>query len=1568
MILLKYINKISVVFYFILLLINIQNTTAANINSIQSGNWSDPNTWQITVTKPGTIVALTNSRIVTGSAIANFTNNISVGNQLLNTSNQIIGIVESIQSATQLTLVSNAAFPMNNAGWNSRGIGPIDLAFISSGNTVTVDGNFSCAGLTMEIANASTILEILGTNTLTINGNLLMNEPNSGNQSIINVGAGTINCVNLNMKATVAGNNNIINISTGRLNITGNTNSGTTGCQINISSSGTLELGGIVASFVLDPGTSSSTIVYDGNSAQTMKELIYNNLTIAGSGVKTVSGSTTVNGVLTIEGTASVSSSITTYGADAGIVYNTSVSRATSFEWPTTFNGTRGIRISNTGTITLEGTKIINTGPMQISSGASFNTNNFALTVAGAFTNAGTFTGTTSLLTFNGNLVNQNIFNANSAQVRVAADFINTGTYNGGTSQFNIRGANATQNIDGFTTTGLFLFSKTAGSATLLGNVNAGGITISGSGATLNFGSNRTHVFTGNLSLSAGTLNGNSSSITINGTTTGSGVTFNAGTSTVRFLGTAQDIAGFTYFNLELGGSGAKTMSTALNFINNRFIISGSARVQQRATLNVVGDMVINNSGIFQATGFNINIIDSLIIGSGSSGTFKISSNRVRQFNSIIVNTGGTFNDSINSSYNVAGHISNNGTFSSGTGSIELTGIDKSISGNVTFNNLVTCTGSYTNNGILTFNVSPLGNGTLINGSTGTLNLNFTGSLDIGNVLANTTGNTVNYLFAGNQNVYPINYFNLTLSGSGVKTLSTGTSSIANNFTLNGSISTTGVRNLSIGNNLTLNNTSSFNFSNFSYTLGGNFSASSGTTLSTASASLQFTGNNKSFSNNNGISTFNAIQITTGRISFATSIIVNDLTINPSGVFDFAGFNASLEIKNTIAGDGIIKAGDCNNAINTLTLSGTNNNLGSINLDATNYYFSTLQFFKTSGVVSINSNIGISTELFITNLGNAGIEFKENLELVNDITVTSISPLPKVILAKTASLLFNDCNSLGSLVTIPNNFFVSPVIIKNLSINKTNGVRFGNDVISVTEVLSLTNGTLNTNNNLVLLSSGTRTARVAKVTGAITGNVTVERFIPGGNNKRQWRFLSSGVNVNGSIALSQYQDDIFVTAPAQAAGGFDVNPFASNASIRTYTENISGSLNNGWTNPTNISNTIPTGIGAEVFVRGSRNLANPFLNWTVPDDVIIDFIGTLNTGNISPSLSFTNTGSGNNDGFNLVGNPYASPINFDTAGLIKSNIENKYWCFNPNTTLYGAFNATTGASINGMTKYISSGQAFFVRANAPSPQITFTENAKVSTEGNNYFRNPSTNNGKYPALKINFIKNPDEVDESLIILYPDGSYKGNDDGDMLKFFNNSINVYSKSTDGLNMSMNAIPNINSIDTIKLSIWSYDSSSIALGQHVLSLEGMESIPSDQNIYLIDHYLSITTDIRKNNYYTFNITNDANSYGNNRFEIIFDKTKTGVQTTKSNINDLVLYPNPSSDRIYLQSNFKELENEKCRYELFDLVGSKLMEGNLTFSDRLASITLENINNGMYLLRVENKGEYQIFKFIKK
>ena len=63
-------------------------------------------------------------------------------------------------------------------------------------------------------------------------------------------------------------------------------------------------------------------------------------------------------------------------------------------------------------------------------------------------------------------------------------NFSNSGTFTANGSAITISGT-AAQSIAGFTTTGLLSMTKTGGTATLTGNVSGAGLTINGTGGTL---------------------------------------------------------------------------------------------------------------------------------------------------------------------------------------------------------------------------------------------------------------------------------------------------------------------------------------------------------------------------------------------------------------------------------------------------------------------------------------------------------------------------------------------------------------------------------------------------------------------------------------------------------------------------------------------------------------------------------------------------------------------------------------------------------------------------------------------------------------------------------------------------------------------------------------------------------------------------------------------------------------------------------------------------------------------------------------------------------------------------
>lgn len=521
---------------------------------------------------------------------------------------------------------------------------------------------------------------------------------------------------------------------------------------------------------------------------------------------------------------------------------------------------------------------------------------------------------------------------------------------------------------------------------------------------------------------------------------------------------------------------------------------------------------------------------------------------------------------------------------------------------------------------------------------------------------------------------------------------------------------------------------------------------------------------------------------------------------------------------------------------------------------------------------------------------------------------------------------------------------------------------------SVSNELNINAGTLVTGGFLTLKSNATSTARVGTNAGTISGDVIVERFIPGGSNKRKWRFLSSPVNVSGSIALSQYIDDILITAPAGSAAGFDVNPFSptNTASFRTYDETISGVSTNGWTDPTNVTNTIESGIGAEVFVRGTRTLADPYLNWTTPDDVTIDFVGNLNAGTIAPAITYTPSigGATTSDGFNLVGNPYASTIDFTNAGLTKTNIDNKFWCYNPNTGSYGIYDMDLNDSTNSITRYIASGQAFFIRANAANPAISFTEVIKCAAPGNNYFKG-NKSSSTHPIIHIKVYNDSTYADEALVVLDETANCFSGDTHDAGKLFNDALNIYTLSDDNFNLTINALPFIKNVDTIRLAVYSYNGSNIMTTEHRMEFTGLENFDSNKFIYLLDNYTNTITNLAQTNSYTFNINADNTSWGKNRFKLLFSTNALGINSTKSDDN-IELYPNPASSEINLKFNSNN-SNGLYNYQIIDIYGRIVIEGTSEIQNQSSRINIESIASGEYFIKIISDSYTSIRRFMK-
>lgn len=273
-----------------------------------------------------------------------------------------------------------------------------------------------------------------------------------------------------------------------------------------------------------------------------------------------------------------------------------------------------------------------------------------------------------------------------------------------------------------------------------------GHLTINKSSGTATMLAGGTIPVAGNLTVTAGTLAMGTSIPTVTGTTTvASGATLTMSTGTKTFNGNV-------------------TLNSGVTLPTATVTIGGTA------TLNVA-------AGILDTAGATFSVAGATTIASGATLTIS-SATGSKTFTGLVTNNG-TWTETADEEVTFAGGLTNAGTFTAyattPSAVHDFTGTAKTITGTLSIPNL-TITGTTTNVGTLTVSTALAGASTLTN--TGTLN--YGGSSITPTLTANSAG-TVNYNASGAQTVKATNYYNLTFSGSGAKSLS-GARAVAGNM------------------------------------------------------------------------------------------------------------------------------------------------------------------------------------------------------------------------------------------------------------------------------------------------------------------------------------------------------------------------------------------------------------------------------------------------------------------------------------------------------------------------------------------------------------------------------------------------------------------------------------------------------------------------------------------------------------------------------------------------------------------------------------------------------------------
>lgn len=386
---------------------------------------------------------------------------------------------------------------------------------------------------------------------------------------------------------------------------------------------------------------------------------------------------------------------------------------------------------------------------------------------------------------------------------------------------------------------------------------------------------------------------------------------------------------------------------------------------------------------------------------------------------------------------------------------------------------------------------------------------------------------------------------------------------------------------------------------------------------------------------------------------------------------------------------------------------------------------------------------------------------------------------------------------------------------------------------------------------------------------------------------------------------------------------------------------------------------------------------------------IIKTDSTQQSGSVSPTLSFTNSGTLTDDGWNLIGNPYGATIDWDGAnGLSSSNLDASFYVWsdsaNSGAGNYLSWNGSTGTFGGGE---IAPWQGFWVKANAASPSIAL--NDAVRSAGGVFRKESAT-------PEIRFTLEGGGQSSKTIVMFSDQATPAKDPLDAYKLQSLNTEKYlslftelpvPSEEDGSGLDINALPiAIEEALSIPLEIDGSD----PFGDFELSWNST-SLPEGMTLTLVDTENGTETDLTEASSYSFEIDSQAkviqseseestpsrtqpihgvfspkvmkakSSTSGARFVITINSETSVSNEPVAELPTVVEldqnYPNPFNPSTTIA--FGVPQSSKITLEIFDVLGRKvatLLQGeNKSAGRHTINFDASSLSSGMYIYRLQ-------------
>ncbi|WP_264559876.1 T9SS sorting signal type C domain-containing protein [Flavobacterium sp. N2270] len=459
------------------------------------------------------------------------------------------------------------------------------------------------------------------------------------------------------------------------------------------------------------------------------------------------------------------------------------------------------------------------------------------------------------------------------------------------------------------------------------------------------------------------------------------------------------------------------------------------------------------------------------------------------------------------------------------------------------------------------------------------------------------------------------------------------------------------------------------------------------------------------------------------------------------------------------------------------------------------------------------------------------------------------------------------------------------------------------------------------------------------VNGAVTVNGTGLLSIE--NNAGLRQIDDSAVNSGNIIVKRTATPTIRLdyTAWSSPVTGQQLQAFSPNTvSTRFYQY-----LYTGTTTPTAYQSVTATTnflAGKGYMIRAADNASS-----TVASAYNGQFTGVPNNGIINQNMG---------QGFNLLGNPYASPISANSFLTANSSVGTLY--FWTNTTAasggvypqnnFAAYTSGTGgvaafASGKVPNGTIQTGQGFYLRkTTAGTTNAIFNNaqrvNASVSTQ---FYRNAETTSVETEKHRIwlNLNDNSNAYNQ-ILVGYVEGATNGAENNfDGLSLESSSSSIYSIINDDKYVIQGKTLPFTDEDIVPLGL-----NAITAGLYNISLETIDGLFTTQDVFLKDKYTNITHNI-KQSAYQFS-TQDG--IFDDRFELVY---RAGVLSNDdfTNDNDVLVYTQNN------QIEVNSLKENIATVRVFDVLGRNIFTAE-NVGEKELSISSINTNKQALFIKV--------------